>query len=160
MLITSTALKPGDSGAWVVDDITDEVYGQVVASDVFGGAYVVPINDIFEDIKVRLSLETVGLPLGHATFESGPDIAAHSVGTLAGSVYDQPRLSLEVVGLSLGHAKLKSGPSTHGKTWIWGCCCCSHAGMTVAIEICPECGHLRCDNCQCDLVRLPNHRTK
>jgi hypothetical protein len=75
----------------VVDNITNEVYGQVVASDVFGRAYVVPINDIFEDIKGRLSLETVGLPLEYAISEPGPDITAHSVGTLAGSRNDQQR---------------------------------------------------------------------
>jgi len=45
-----------------VDDTTNEVYGHVVASDVFGVAYVVPIDDIFEDIKLRLSLEVVDLP--------------------------------------------------------------------------------------------------
>ena len=72
----STALKPGDSGAWVVDDTTNEVYGHVVASDVFGVAYVVPINDIFEDIKRRLSLEVVGLPFGRAVLETGPEIEA------------------------------------------------------------------------------------
>jgi hypothetical protein len=72
----STALKPGDSGAWVVDDTTNEVYGHVVASDVFGVAYVVPINDIFEDIKLRLSLEVVDLPFGRAVSETGPEIEA------------------------------------------------------------------------------------
>jgi hypothetical protein len=57
-----------------------------------------------------------------------------------------------------GHSSSSKKETT--KTWIWACCCCSDAGMTVTIENCPECGHLRCDNCQCDLVRLPNHRTK
>ncbi|PQE19035.1 Ankyrin repeat domain-containing 52 protein [Rutstroemia sp. NJR-2017a WRK4] len=91
VLITSTVLQPGDSGAWVVDDITNEVYGHVVASDVFGRAYVVPINDIFEDIKRRLSLEMVTLPLGYAIYEPRPDIPAHSVGTPAGSRNNQQR---------------------------------------------------------------------
>jgi hypothetical protein len=55
----------GDSGAWVVDYLTGELYGHLVASDVFGVAYVIPINDIFQDIQRRLSLEGVKLPAGH-----------------------------------------------------------------------------------------------
>lgn len=70
------ALKPGDSGAWVVDDTTNEVYGHIVASDVFGVAYVVPIEDIFEDIKLRLSLEVVDLPFGGTISEIEPEIEA------------------------------------------------------------------------------------
>jgi len=54
--------QPGDSGAWVVDASTDEVYGHVVATDVFGRGYVVPICDSFEDIKNRLSVGWVSLP--------------------------------------------------------------------------------------------------
>ena len=38
------------------------LYGHVVASDVFGRGYVVPISDTFEDIKNRLSAESVSLP--------------------------------------------------------------------------------------------------
>jgi hypothetical protein len=56
------ALQSGDSGAWVVDEDTNEAYGHVVASDVFGRGYVVPICDSFEDIKNRLSAELVSLP--------------------------------------------------------------------------------------------------
>jgi hypothetical protein len=55
----------GDSGAWVVDYLTGELYGHLIASDVFGVAYVIPINDIFQDIQLRLSLEGVELPAGH-----------------------------------------------------------------------------------------------
>jgi hypothetical protein len=55
----------GDSGAWVVDYLTGELYGHLIASDVFGVAYVIPINDIFQDIQLRLSLEGVKLPASH-----------------------------------------------------------------------------------------------
>ena len=56
-----TALKKGDSGAWVTDSETQEVYGHIVASEAFGRAHVIPMNDIFSDIKTRLSLSAVGL---------------------------------------------------------------------------------------------------
>jgi len=58
----SEALGAGDSGAWVVDHLSGELYGHLVASDAFGIGYVVPIQDVFQDIKLRLSLEAVKLP--------------------------------------------------------------------------------------------------
>lgn len=56
-----TVLNKGDSGAWVTDNETHEVYGHVVASEAFGRAHVIPMNDIFSDITTRLSLLAVGL---------------------------------------------------------------------------------------------------
>ncbi|KAH8790776.1 hypothetical protein BGZ57DRAFT_815095, partial [Hyaloscypha finlandica] len=53
------ALKKGDSGAWVTDSETHEVYGHIVASEAFGRAHVIPMNDIFSDITTRLSLSAV-----------------------------------------------------------------------------------------------------
>ncbi|KAI4858803.1 hypothetical protein F4820DRAFT_454514 [Hypoxylon rubiginosum] len=52
----------GDSGSWVVDDETFEVYGQLVASDVLGSGYVIPMEGIMDDIKSQLGAKTVGLP--------------------------------------------------------------------------------------------------
>ncbi|KAH8659381.1 hypothetical protein BGZ60DRAFT_456975, partial [Tricladium varicosporioides] len=52
-------LEPGDSGAWVVDSISNQLYGHVVASDVFGVSYIVPASDVFRDIQLRLSLKAV-----------------------------------------------------------------------------------------------------
>lgn len=56
------ALQSGDSGAWVVDKDTSEVYGHVIASDVFGRGYIIPVCDLFEDIKNRFSAEAGSLP--------------------------------------------------------------------------------------------------
>ncbi|KAE8443140.1 hypothetical protein EG329_002309 [Mollisiaceae sp. DMI_Dod_QoI] len=55
-------LEPGDSGAWVVDLASNQLYGHVVASDVFGVSYIVPAFDVFRDIQLRLSFKTVKLP--------------------------------------------------------------------------------------------------
>ncbi|XXH00873.1 hypothetical protein Hte_007224 [Hypoxylon texense] len=52
----------GDSGSWVVDDETFEVYGQLVASDVLGSGYVVPMEGIMDEIKSQLGAKSVGLP--------------------------------------------------------------------------------------------------
>ncbi|KAF5875895.1 uncharacterized protein Bfra_002291 [Botrytis fragariae] len=49
-------LHVGDSGAWIVDSSSFlRVYGHVVASDVLGRGYVVPIHDTLEDIKKGLA---------------------------------------------------------------------------------------------------------
>ena len=55
-------MEPGDSGAWVVDSASNQLYGHVVASDVFGVSYVVPASDVFTDIQLRLCLKAVKLP--------------------------------------------------------------------------------------------------
>jgi hypothetical protein len=55
-------VKPGDCGSWVIDKVTRVLYGHVVASDVFGDAYVVPIDAILRDIKTLLGAESVSLP--------------------------------------------------------------------------------------------------
>ncbi|RSL64793.1 hypothetical protein CEP54_004593 [Fusarium duplospermum] len=52
----------GDSGSWVVDPVTLEVYGHLVATDVLMGAYVIPLVDIIEDIRSRFSEVSIQFP--------------------------------------------------------------------------------------------------
>ncbi|PVH73592.1 hypothetical protein DL98DRAFT_367345, partial [Cadophora sp. DSE1049] len=54
-----TELRGGDCGAWVVDKTTHELYGHVVASGVFGEAYVVPLDCSFENIRLQLGAKSV-----------------------------------------------------------------------------------------------------
>jgi hypothetical protein len=75
-----TALKQGSSGAWVIDEETHELYGHIVASDIFGRGYVVPSDDVFQDIKAQLAAKSITLPL---SFELGasnfkPDVVHES----------------------------------------------------------------------------------
>jgi hypothetical protein len=58
----SADLQPGDSGVWVFDEATHELYGHIVASDIFGRAYVIPFEDVFDDIRDSLGAEAVSLP--------------------------------------------------------------------------------------------------
>ncbi|KAH8587050.1 hypothetical protein B0O99DRAFT_694901 [Bisporella sp. PMI_857] len=60
-----SGLRPGDSGAWIIDTSTFEVYGHVVATDEFKEAYVVPICATFENVKFQLGALDVCLPTGH-----------------------------------------------------------------------------------------------
>ncbi|KAH8797455.1 hypothetical protein F5882DRAFT_349369 [Hyaloscypha sp. PMI_1271] len=76
-MLDKTAFVTGDSGAWVVDLMTNELYGHLVASDVFGVGYVVPMEDIFKDIQLRLSLEAIQLP-GGTPRSSRPEMAESS----------------------------------------------------------------------------------
>ena len=57
-----SVLDAGDCGSWVVDSVTHEVYGHVVASDSFGDAYVIPLDHTFRDIKQQLAADKVCLP--------------------------------------------------------------------------------------------------
>ena len=57
-----SVLDAGDCGSWVVDSVTHEVYGHVVASDAFGDAYVIPLDNIFRDIRQQLAADQVCLP--------------------------------------------------------------------------------------------------
>ncbi len=56
------AIVDGDSGSWVVDEKTHEVYGHLVASDMFGEGYVIPLYATFHDMQIRLDVESVDLP--------------------------------------------------------------------------------------------------
>ncbi|ERF76427.1 hypothetical protein EPUS_07307 [Endocarpon pusillum Z07020] len=57
-------IKRGDSGGWVVEYHTLEVYGHLVASDVLGDGYVIPLLDTLEDIRERTHAQDVGLATG------------------------------------------------------------------------------------------------
>ncbi|TEY68087.1 hypothetical protein BOTCAL_0123g00160 [Botryotinia calthae] len=54
-----TVLRPGTSGAWVVDANSSRLYGHVVASDIFNRVYVIPISDSFKNIRGHLSAVAV-----------------------------------------------------------------------------------------------------
>ncbi|CAH0016924.1 unnamed protein product [Clonostachys rhizophaga] len=51
----------GDSGSWVVNECTLEVYGYVVAADAFGGGYVISLVEAFSNITDTLRCQSVDL---------------------------------------------------------------------------------------------------
>ncbi|RSL52213.1 hypothetical protein CEP54_010998 [Fusarium duplospermum] len=57
----SREIQHGDSGSWVVNEETLEVYGYVVAADSFGGGHVIPLCAAFQSIVASLGLNSVGL---------------------------------------------------------------------------------------------------
>ncbi|KAK3377595.1 hypothetical protein B0H63DRAFT_398619 [Podospora didyma] len=58
---TGMQISDGDSGSWVIDQATLEVYGYIVAADSFGSGYVIPLQNAFTDIKKRLGAQAVTL---------------------------------------------------------------------------------------------------
>ncbi|RYP28249.1 hypothetical protein DL767_007299 [Monosporascus sp. MG133] len=56
------SVSDGDSGSWVVDPATFEVYGHVVATDMFGDAYVIPLIRTLADIQRCFGAKCVDLP--------------------------------------------------------------------------------------------------
>ncbi|KAI0466802.1 hypothetical protein F4859DRAFT_285197 [Xylaria cf. heliscus] len=55
------SLQSGDSGCWVIREATGEVYGHVVSMDMFGEAYVMPLNHTLRDIQAHLHTDRVML---------------------------------------------------------------------------------------------------
>lgn len=55
-------IRNGNSGSWVVDASSHEVYGYLVASDVFRDGYVIPLDATLRDMKTELSAESICLP--------------------------------------------------------------------------------------------------
>uniref|UniRef100_A0A8H7NKV0 Nitrogen regulatory protein areA GATA-like domain-containing protein n=1 Tax=Bionectria ochroleuca TaxID=29856 RepID=A0A8H7NKV0_BIOOC len=51
----------GDSGSWVINESTLEVYGYVVAADAFGGGYIIPLVEAFSNITDTLRCQSVDL---------------------------------------------------------------------------------------------------
>ncbi|TXB98207.1 hypothetical protein FocTR4_00012349 [Fusarium oxysporum f. sp. cubense] len=61
-LSKSTDIGPGDSGSWVVDAATLEVYGHLVATDMLSCSYVIPLVDILEDIRLQVEQVSIDFP--------------------------------------------------------------------------------------------------
>ena len=55
-------ISEGDSGSWVIDSETLEVYGHVVAVDALGGCYVIPLLDVFADVEQLFPGATLRFP--------------------------------------------------------------------------------------------------
>jgi pimeloyl-ACP methyl ester carboxylesterase len=59
----------GDSGSWVVNETTGEVYGHVILVDLLGEGYVVPIQSTLLNVKAQLGASHVVLPNTEDIFE-------------------------------------------------------------------------------------------
>jgi hypothetical protein len=60
----------------VVHSAAPEVYGHVVATDLFGDAYVVPLLDTFDEIKECMGATSVELPSAEDCVSADPDSAS------------------------------------------------------------------------------------
>ena len=75
LLTSPTGLKAGDSGSWVFDCQNYQVYGHVVAVDLFEEGIVVPMHAILMDIKREFNATDVwlhGFPGRHTEIKSLP----------------------------------------------------------------------------------------
>ncbi|KAF4451230.1 hypothetical protein F53441_5773 [Fusarium austroafricanum] len=59
---TGSQLSPGDSGSWVVDAKTSDLFGHVVSVDAFGESQVMPVDSTLESIRMHLNATRVFLP--------------------------------------------------------------------------------------------------
>ncbi|KAH6962646.1 hypothetical protein BKA56DRAFT_177024 [Ilyonectria sp. MPI-CAGE-AT-0026] len=51
LILDNGSVLSGDSGSWVVDPAMAKVYGHIIATDILGEVYVIPLESIFEDIR-------------------------------------------------------------------------------------------------------------
>ncbi|KEF61662.1 uncharacterized protein A1O9_03230 [Exophiala aquamarina CBS 119918] len=72
----------GDSGTWVIGESDNKLYGHVTGKDVFGDAYVMPIEAIFDDIAMQMDCKLVSIPenddardLDHPRSETEPELS-------------------------------------------------------------------------------------
>lgn len=81
--------QPGDSGAWVLDAVTGDIYGHIVATDpVTGLAFIIPAYKIFNEIKRRYDTESL-LPTYSSFYVAGdtpPSVAASIQSTTPGNI--------------------------------------------------------------------------
>ncbi|KAF5633393.1 RNA-binding protein [Fusarium sp. NRRL 52700] len=61
-LNSDQGLEPGECGSIVVDQITFDIYGHVIGSNIIGDVFVVPLSDTLEQIRVAFNATTVTLP--------------------------------------------------------------------------------------------------
>ncbi|CAJ2500056.1 Uu.00g029090.m01.CDS01 [Anthostomella pinea] len=64
-------LQAGDSGSWVIHELTRNVYGHVVSIDMFGETYVMPLAPTPLDIETHLLADRVCLPLETNVIDAG-----------------------------------------------------------------------------------------
>ncbi|KAK0615682.1 hypothetical protein B0T17DRAFT_350785 [Bombardia bombarda] len=62
LTLHSGEVEDGDSGSWVVNPVSMDVYGHVVATDCTGDAYVIPLHGTFDEMKTVLGAGSVELP--------------------------------------------------------------------------------------------------
>ncbi|KAK1749333.1 hypothetical protein QBC47DRAFT_426814 [Echria macrotheca] len=72
-------VRDGDSGSWVVNPVSMEVYGHIAATDMTGDAYVLPLHRSFDEMKQVLGVESVDLPRTADLLDAalrGPDMCS------------------------------------------------------------------------------------
>ncbi|KEZ40241.1 hypothetical protein SAPIO_CDS8750 [Scedosporium apiospermum] len=111
ILDSGLRLSPGDSGSWVVDFVTGQVYGHVIAIDIFGEAYVVPLDATLQDMKQRLPATEITLP-------SEAEFQALSNATLANGMSEDNSPSADS-GMQQLATQSEASRSGHGGSKFW-----------------------------------------
>ncbi|KAK8066897.1 hypothetical protein PG997_013644 [Apiospora hydei] len=96
-------LRPGDSGCWVIKEDSKEVFGHVVSSDASGEAYVLPFDQVFQDIRSTLDAEEVSIPSHQQWFKVTEDEKQATTGVTETELAEngdnsQPYLFYDIAG--------------------------------------------------------------
>ncbi|KAL2836918.1 hypothetical protein BJY01DRAFT_251712 [Aspergillus pseudoustus] len=110
-LTDAHGLIKGDSGSLVVDHLTNEIYGYVVALNPMGEAYIMPLAPTLTQIKEALGADNASLPDPHLLVSKM--INNHTIGSESSVVMSILRQALD--------ESLSTSPSTEVKPTTGGC---------------------------------------
>jgi len=108
-LCPPTELQTGDSGAWVYDATSREVYGHIVGRGLFGEGLVMPMYAILADIRKRLGAIDIRVHKGPITAIQSESLV-ETLGSLPLSTFipwPEQRLSFS----DSGYASMDSSPT-------------------------------------------------
>jgi hypothetical protein len=164
-LLIETEIVNGDSGAWVIDAETHKVYGHLIAKDMFGDGYIIPLESTVEDIRSCMDALRVKLPTqenvrlfqrDQAEASIGPSIpldpqptpkvepSEHKGPRSSSPQYNQPRPSSGYSDLheEYGLAKGEKRKRTSGER-LWTCGLCENGPSVLAhTPQCIYCNHI------------------
>ncbi|KAJ9663887.1 hypothetical protein H2198_000647 [Neophaeococcomyces mojaviensis] len=103
-LTFSTELQAGDSGAWVYDATSGEVYGHIVGQGLFGEGLVMPMHAILSDMRQYHGAVDIKIPKG-AVNPDPPESPVNLQKSFSPSILDEKPDS--------GYASMENSPQPH-----------------------------------------------
>ncbi|KAF2999686.1 hypothetical protein E8E13_002285 [Curvularia kusanoi] len=121
MKMTDSKVTQGDSGAWVVHVANSELYGHVVATNVFDQVYVIPVLETFENMRACLGAVSVGLPDARGLMRASESAKSDVVKVNNKSTYRKGKRSTRPTHKAYQGKRIKQGRSLDwskvNKTW-------------------------------------------
>ena len=119
------------------------VFGQVVADDALGDAYVVPLCDILHDIKNVLDAQEARLPESSSEI----DTILRTMNNTTIKIEGSSAATSPVVAASYTPSTYAAS-SKSGEDLVWFCSNCNEGPVACWQTICVNCSHEKCNACR------------